>query len=282
MKLGISAWSVQTKLFGKETDLITFIDFCKENGVDAVELLDCFFADKEEYVKVKKYLEDINMPIAAYSIGNDFVQCEKGVRQQIEYVKEGIDTAVFFGAKNLRIFSGSEKDGVSYETGLALIIECLKECAEYADEKGITMVLENHGLFAGKSSSIKSVIDSVNSPALRANADTGNFFLVGENPTDAVRNLKDYISFVHFKDMARVEENEHFVALDGLKYVGTVIGEGDVDLEAIVSILRDNGYEGFLSIEFEGVGEPYAGALQSIRNTQAVMRRCLAGNCTCG
>lgn len=180
--------------------------------------------------------------------------------------------AVFLGAKYLRVFSGNIKENVLYEEGKKWIIDCYKECAPYAELKGITMVLENHGLFAGKSSQVKEIIDSVNSPALRANSDTGNFLLVGEAPLDAVKNLNNYISFVHFKDFRENNEGGHYTSLDGRKYEGTVIGKGEVPMGEIVNFLDSIGYKGFLSLEFEGNGDPYTGTLESIQFTKSIIK----------
>lgn len=45
-------------------------------------------------------------------------------------------------------------------------------------------------------------------------------------------------------------------SLDGAAYTGSVVGEGQVDLAAIIAILRATGYAGWLSLEFEGAQDP--------------------------
>lgn len=272
MKLSISAWSVQVNLFSKKIKLIEFIDLCVEKGVDAVELLDCFWEDEKHIESIKDYLNKIKMPVSSYSIGNDFVKDEKGRQEQIEYVKKGIETAVYLGTKTLRVFSGSASEGISYDEGRKYIIDCFKVCASYAEEKGVVMVLENHGLFAGKSSQVKDIIETVGSPALRANTDTGNFLLVCENPLEAVNNLRDYIGFVHFKDFKKVDADGHYEATDGSLYSGTVIGEGEVPLKDIVDVLYIHGYKGYLSIEFEGEGDPVEGTIKSIEFAKSIIK----------
>jgi len=271
MKLSVSAWSVHQNLFGHMMTLHEFIDFCRSNKVDAVELLDCFWEDDKHPGKIKKYLNEINMPVSAYSIANDFVQGEEDRAIEIEKVKSGIDMAVFLSTSILRVFSGDIKEGISYEQGKAWIFECFKICAEYAEAKGVTMVLENHGRFAGKSNQVKEIISAVGSNALKANTDTGNFLLVGENPLDAVKNLEEHIGFVHFKDFKKAVDEIGYMADDGSWFEGTAIGDGDVPLSDIVSFLRSAGYGGYLSIEFEGSGDPVEGTLKSINQTRAVL-----------
>jgi len=264
MKLSVSAWSVQENLFSEKMSLVDFIDLCVENNVASVELLDCFWKSDTHHEEIKSYLEKVNMEVSAYSIANDFVQNKEERESEIEKVKKGIDMAVFLGTKLLRVFSGDVKDDIPFEKGKEWIVESFKECAVYAKEKNITMVLENHGKFAGKSEQVKEIIASVNCSSLKANTDTGNFLLVCENPLDAVKSLKDQIAFVHFKDFTKADFEVGYMADDGTWFEGTAIGEGDVPLVEIVQFLRDVRYEGYLSIEFEGTGDPIEGTIKSI------------------
>lgn len=263
MKLSVSAWSVHPDLFSNKMTLKEFIEFCYTNKVDAVELLDCFWQDEDQPKEIKAYLDEIKMPVAAYSIANDFVT-EEERELEIEKVKKGVDMALFLDTNLLRVFSGDVKEGISYDQGREWIIESFKKCAEYAEAKGVTMVLENHGRFAGRSSQVMDIISSVGSSALKANTDTGNFLLVGENPLDAVVNLKDQIGFVHFKDFKKSEDEVGYMANDGSWFEGTAIGDGEVPLGDIVSFLKSVNYKGYLSIEFEGSGDPIEGTLKSI------------------
>jgi sugar phosphate isomerase/epimerase len=63
-------------------------------------------------------------------------------------------------------------------------------------------------------------------------------------------------------------EGYTFKALDGTEYVGTVIGEGEVDLAACVAALKGVGFDGWLNLEFEGEGDPMVDVEKSFRNTE--------------
>ena len=147
-------------------------------------------------------------------------------------------------------------------------MEGLAAAAEYAERYHVTLALENHGLMAGRSDQVRQVIDAVGSSALRANIDTGNFLLVNQNPTDAARDLAPLAALVHLKDFrrARPDETEHiYKALDGAAFTGAVVGQGQVDLPAIVKLLDAAGYGGWLSLEYEGGDDPLAvGVPQSL------------------
>ncbi|MEG6613375.1 sugar phosphate isomerase/epimerase family protein [Pseudoclostridium thermosuccinogenes] len=274
MKLSVSAWCLEKLLFGNKMDIPDFIRLCNQNGVEYVELLDCFLKKDEDIQKAKELLGELGMKVSAYSIGNDFVQPdEEARRKEIEAVKKGVDVACSLNTKLLRVFSGSPKEGIAFEDASGWIIDSLKECARYAEEKGITMVLENHGLFAGKGSQVKEIIVKVGSENLKANTDLGNFLLVNEDPFMAVRELKDYVGFVHFKDFKEVGENEPgYKGIDGRKYQGTIIGQGQVPMKEVVDFLHENGYDGFLSIEYEGIGDPVTETIESIKYTKSIIK----------
>jgi sugar phosphate isomerase/epimerase len=274
MKTSVSIWSVHAKVRDKEMDNESFIRFCNENGVKYVELLDVFLNNEEEIQIVQNTLKELDMEVSSYSIGNDFVQRTEEEREaQLDSVLRGIDMAVRLNAKFMRVFSGNGKEGIPFDTAKQWIIDGFKKAADYAKEKGIIMVIENHGLFVGKSAQVKELIELVGSEYLRANTDVGNFLLANEYPLDSVRNLKDYVAFVHFKDFKEVSKEEQgYGALDGRKYMGTVLGQGEVPMKEIVDFLHENGYSGFLSIEYEGPGDQIQGTIQSIKYTNSIIK----------
>ncbi len=270
MKLSVSAWCIQEKLFGKEMTILDFIRFCHKNGVKYVELLDCFLSGERDIKEVKELLKELDMEVSAYSISNDFVLYDSSERRsQVEYMKKSMDTALELDAMIMRVFSGNNKDGMSLDMAEDWIVECFQEAAPLAEQKGITMVLENHGLLAGKSYQVKNIIDRTCSKALKSNADVGNFMLVNENPLDAVKLLKDQIGFLHLKDLKKADSTEAdskvcYTAIDGSVYQGVVLGKGDVPIPEIINYMKASGYQGFLSIEFEGPGDPAEGTSECI------------------
>lgn len=280
MKLSISMWSVVSAVRQGKIDLPGFIEFAaqqQENGAQGVELLDYFWRDREaEIPKVLRQIGDAGLELAVYSIGNDFFQSERGAwEKQLADARSGIEVADRLGVRTLRVFSGNAKPGYAFEDGLAWIVEGLAAAAEFAERYHVTLALENHGLMAGRSDQVRQMIDAVGSPALRANIDTGNFLLVNQNPTDAARDLAPLAALVHLKDFrrARPDETEHiYKALDGAPYTGAVVGQGQVDLPAIVKLLDAAGYQGWLSLEYEGGDDPLTvGVPHSLQAAQRLL-----------
>jgi len=274
-------WSVVSVVKTGQMDLPAFVEFAarqQENGAQGVELLDYFWRDRAaELPKVKRQVAAAGLALAVYSIGNDFFQPDRELwRKQLVDLKTGVDVANQLETNTVRVFSGNAKDGYTLEDGLGWIVDGLAEGAEYAQSHGVTLALENHGLMAGRSDQVRGIIERIQSPALRANLDTGNFLLVNQNPTDAARELAGLVALVHLKDFrkARPDETAHvYKGLDGTGFTGAVVGEGQVDLPTIVEILRKGGYDGWLSLEFEGGQDPLTiGVPESLRAAQHLVK----------
>ncbi len=257
MKLSLSMYSCVRAVQAGQLDLMGFVDYAAAQGVAGVELLDIFWTDAErEIPQVKERIAAAGMEVAVFSISNNFIQpAESDRARELADLKRGVDIALELGTSILRVFSGSARDDVTQEQGWAWILEGLSAGAAYAEARGVTLALENHGQFAGRSDQVRGIIDAVGSPALRVNLDTGNFLPVGQNPAEAAADLADLVALVHLKDMrpAKGDDAGHvFAAPDGQLLTGCVIGDGLVELAAIRAVMDGAGYAGWWSLEYEG------------------------------
>jgi sugar phosphate isomerase/epimerase len=78
---------------------------------------------------------------------------------------------------------------------------------------------------------------------------------VHESPLEAFNRLKGDIVHVHFKDFREKEDHESlrgFRSTEGKELIGTVPGDGLVNLDIIIQGLKELDYDGWLSIEYEG------------------------------
>jgi len=267
----VAAWK-------RDMDIPGFIHEAKRLGVDGVELLDYFWEDRPaEIDAVDAALAETGLKVGIYSVSNNFVTPDAGERAaQVQVINAGVDSALHFGAKTVRVFAGNLRDNIKFDDALGWIIDGLSEAAGYAYERGVTLALENHGKLAGKSTQVETILRRVASPALKANPDTGNFLLVHEAPHDAIERLATRAAMVHFKDFREVPDNYDgfaYTSIDGLKFAGTAVGEGDVALAACVQSLREAGFDGWLNIEYEASEDPIAGVARSVENTFALLGR---------
>jgi sugar phosphate isomerase/epimerase len=107
---------------------------------------------------------------------------------------------------------------------------------------------------------LKMFLDSLKSKGVRVNLDPANLVMVtGDDPVQAVFNLKDYIVHTHAKDgiMLRRKNPEIIYGMieDAIQseeaFREVPLGEGSVDFHEYLKALDSIGYSGFLTIERE-------------------------------
>ncbi len=141
--------------------------------------------------------------------------------------------------------------------------EACFELSRYADSLGSHFAIETG---PETSKTLKHFLDSLNSKGVAVNLDPANLVMVtGDDPVQAVYNLKDYIVHTHAKDGIMLHKsNPEFIYRSvhpvpeeyfGIKYFEEVpLGTGKVDFKNYLKALEDIGYTGYLTIERE-VGE---------------------------
>jgi sugar phosphate isomerase/epimerase len=278
MKISVSMYSLASTIRKESWSIFDFIDYAKRISLDGVELLDFYWSgdDREkEIARVNQSLKENGLIVSAYDVSNNFVKESKEDREkETKKVLEGIETAKKLGTNIVRVFCGDLHGDLSYEDGQSWIVEGLKQCAGKAEEEGVYLAIENHGLLAGKSEQVKEIIEKVNSPFVGSTFDTGNFLLVHEEPLHAFDRLKEEIVHVHFKDFRKKEAAEQlkgFKSTQGAELIGTVPGDGQVDLASIVKGLKDINYQGFLSIEYEGHDDAKESNEEAVRRLKKLL-----------
>ena len=138
--------------------------------------------------------------------------------------------------------------------------EACFELASYADSVNAHFAIETG---AEVSMVLKEFLDSLNSTGVAVNLDPANFKMVtGDDPVQAVHNLKKYIVHTHAKDGIKLREsNPEFIykavhpvpeEYGNVKYFEEVpLGTGQVDFPNYLKALEEIGYKGFLTIERE-------------------------------
>lgn len=138
---------------------------------------------------------------------------------------------------------------------------CFK-LAEYADSLDAHFAIETG---PETSAVLKGFLDGLHSTGVAVNLDPANLVMVtGDDPVQAVYNLKDYIVHTHAKDGKQnyFRAPEEIYGLTEKKMLATPsfselpLGTGNVDFPAYLKALDDIGFHGFLTIEREVGAQP--------------------------
>ena len=136
----------------------------------------------------------------------------------------------------LRIQKRLSAAGEKLQRCTASLIAGCRAVTEYAAEKGIKTMVENHGFFCQDSERVEKLICGVNHVNFGVLVDIGNFLCVDENPCDAIGRLMPYAFHVHAKDFhvkSGLEPNPGtgwFTSRGGNFLRGAIIGHGNVPL----------------------------------------------------
>jgi sugar phosphate isomerase/epimerase len=234
IKIGCAAYSYNAYLEKKEMKLEDFIEVCYRLGLDGVELTGYYFESMDaKYVDgLKRLALRRGLAISGAGMGSNFCQADKSKREQeAREVKRWVDVAQRLGAPCLRVFGGSVPDGYAEEQAIQWTIDALKVCCEYAGERGTTIALENHGGITSRAANVLKITKAVNSEWFGINLDLGNY---RGNVYEEIAMTAPYAVHSHakmFEDQPTLKR---------------------LDYKRVRQILESQGYNGFVSLEYEG------------------------------
>ncbi|MCD6303655.1 MAG: sugar phosphate isomerase/epimerase [Planctomycetes bacterium] len=132
------------------------------------------------------------------------------------------------------------------------IREKLTAPVEWARELGVELLIEPHGVVSDTVEGMAAILDALRADdVLGICLDTGNSWLGGADPLDYVRTFGERIKHVHWKDMpAEMEPQRGKIYGTGMATIA--LGDGVIDLPAIVRALKDVGFDGATTLEVAG------------------------------
>ena len=271
MKFSVSSYSYSGLTnSGRKTEP-ELIPLAAEMGFDAIEFAEIHPEEGMKKAEYAAYLRNeaqkAGIQIAAYCIGADLLH---DTDAEIRRLKEEVDIAKALGAPIMRHdasggYRGQERGQRGFSNALPTLIRGYKEVTQYAKTIGVRTCVENHGYFCQDSSRVEALINGVADDNFGALVDIGNFLCADEDPAVAVGNLAPYAFHVHCKDFHYkkgtefVPPNGFFGTRGGNWLRGAIIGHGIVPVEQCLRILKNAGYEGFYTVEFEGMEDPIVG-----------------------
>lgn len=147
------------------------------------------------------------------------------------------------------------------------LAEGLNELGARCQKRGLELALHpNAGTFIETPMEIKKVLNLTDSTLVGLCLDTGHIAYGGGNPVDLLNTYARRVRHVHLKDLDRAVYDAITRAGLGLhealrRRVFCEVGQGAVDMAAIVSLLQDAGYEGWIVAEQDTcVSTPLAAA----------------------
>ncbi len=264
MQLAISSYSFHRFGQGPEEDrkpeFGRLIRACAGWEVPGLELLGVHFESTEPaaLAAVRQEAFRHGVALVAVSAHHNFVTPDAARRQEeIDKLCRWVDVAAELGAPAVRAFGGRwatrpkfaefmaaggvepPLPGHSDADGYAWSVEAFKIASYYAGRRGVTLLLENHWGFTGDAAGVLRILRAVDSPWLKVVLDTGNFNFCAD-PYAEMAMLAPHAAMVHAKSYAG----------------GGIYYTAELDYGRIIRLLREAGFGGYVSLEFEGQAHP--------------------------
>jgi sugar phosphate isomerase/epimerase len=158
---------------------------------------------------------------------------------------------------HVQLFTVDVPSGLDWDQNWKDYIAGLKECAAYAEQAGVRYSIEPHPFrYGANTEGLLRILEAVDSPAMGINLDPSHLFPAGDIPHVAAERLGKRIIHCHFSDN------------DGETNVHWRPGKGKIDWEKLLIALRDNGFDGVISLEFEDV----PGVSRGVRDVPGVYK----------
>jgi len=195
----------------------------------------------EEAKKVKHILMDYNFKISAIGSPIGKIGINDDFAEHLRNFKRTLELAKFFETHYIRIFSYYIPEGERPEKYRDEVIKRMEKKVQWAEREDVILVHENErGIYGDIPERCRDILSTIDSPYLRANFDPANFVFENVKPyQEAFPLLEEFTSYVHIKDALHRQE----------KVICVPAGEGEAEVKEVLKALRDNGYQGFLSLE---------------------------------
>ena len=265
MRLGVSTYSYW-HFTPERVEIETVIDKAAELDLDGVEILHRQMASEE-----KNYLQNLKrrafiqgLDLYALSIHQGFVFPDVGERNKnVDHTIHCIELAYDLGIPAIRLNSGRwgtiksfdelmrhggnepVLPGYTEDDAFDWIIESIEKCLPFAEKNGVILGLENHWGLTNSPRGVDRIVSAIDSDWLMVTMDCGNFL---DEPYEKLEQISSQAVLVHAKTY----------------YGGGEWYTLELDYVRIADILKDVGFNGYISLEFEGKADADVGVPKSV------------------
>lgn len=249
--------------------LAQWIDMASTLNIQGLEMYSGMLdlQDPSRWGDYKSMAADKGLAIPMLCCSPDYTHPDASFRKlQVDKQKYWIEMATALGGNYCRVLTGQRRPEVSREDGIRYATESILACHDFARDRGVTLIIENHYKdnywhhpeFAQHMDvfcELLNGIDPLTYPNFAVNYDPSNTLLAGEDPLELLRRVRHRVATMHASDRYLIEGtiDDLRAEEDALGYASRLshgeIGKGLNDYDAIFTLLKDVGFNGWISIE---------------------------------
>lgn len=250
-KISLAQWSLHKAIRQEGMDPFDFAKEAKTLGFEGIEYVSGLYDDQVKELGMEAVVEKLksesekhgvkNLLIMIDGQGNLASSDENQLDEAIEKHKKWVDAAEALGCHSIRVNAHGEG---TYDEVLEQAVKGLSRLSEYAQAKGINILVENHGGYTSNGQWLASVMAKVNKPNCGTLPDFGNFCIKSnkdgcEDEYDKYKGVKELMPYAKAVSAKSYDFDENG-------------NETLIDYLRILQIVKDAGYSGYIGIEYEG------------------------------
>ena len=256
-KLSLAQWSLHKTFNEDGISPFEFAEMSKEMGFEGLEYVSQLYNVEIEKLGFDVVIDSLKTLSAQNGMQNvlimvdnegDLADPNEAVRDAaVENHKKWIDAAAKLGAHAIRVNTFGTNDPEIWKTS---VVDGLQKLATYAATKNINVLCENHGWLSSDAEKLMQAIKDVNMANCGTLPDFGNWCTkrkdAGEKWGECVELYPD-----KYKGTALMMAAAKAVSAKSYDF-DTNGNETTIDYIKMLQIVKDAGYKGFVSVEYEG------------------------------
>jgi inosose dehydratase len=244
------------RTFGDITRAIAEIG---QAGYQAIEVFDGNLVQYEGKIdELRTSLNDSGVNLLAVYSGGNFIFPEI-LPEELWRIRKAADFAAELGAEHLVVGGGAKRSVATTDEDYARLGAALDQVADLAGERGL--LAHYHPHLTTMAETPEQVRKVFSLSKIYFCPDTAHLFAAGGDPAKLILEHAGRIRYVHLKDFRR----EPFAFLP--------LGEGQLDMNAILQALVTIQYNGWIAVELDTYEDPKTGAEISMRYLQEFEKR---------
>lgn len=255
IKLSLQSLSYRDTFVAGELDLFGIIDKAAEYRLDGIDIHFAHFDSTDDgYLrKVRRACIRQGLSICYIGVSNNFGTVGDDLQSQIDNMKHWIDVAARLGTPMVRAFGAWIPDGETEESVWPRLVDATRRVAEYGEEHDVIVGLHNHnhGCIPATGEQVTRLINDVDNPYYSHILDTGQY-RGSPGVSLGARGQEDE----SWDFYGSIEKSAPLAVHVRAKIYRIATGsEAWLDYDRILRIIKSVGFNGWMSVVFEGQDE---------------------------
>lgn len=240
--LGCPDWDMDTIIARGAEYGFDGIDFRGYRGEMDIYKLPEFITGADECVT---RIRDLGMEVPCLSSS---ARIFSKPEEALEEIKAYAEVCARFNTPMIRVFCGG-LDGTPWPEAIRVATDTLRRSLPVLDAHNVNITVETHDDWVD-STYMKQLMEAVDSPRVGVLWDVHHpYRMAKESPATTWRNIGPWVTNTHWKDSAIDDSHDR-------GYRHCLMGKGDLPLKDIMTSLKEGGYKGYLTLEWEKKWHP--------------------------